>query len=45
MEVIRLKEPGIWEKYDLNMPSVKLQPNEVFIKVNKMGLPYIFTCI
>lgn len=38
MDVIRLKEPGVWEKYELNMPSVELQPNEVLIKVNKMGV-------
>lgn len=38
MEVIRLKEPGVWEKYELESLSQKLQKNEVLVKVHKMGV-------
>ncbi len=38
MEAIRLKEPGVWETYKLNRPSVFLEPNQVLVKVNKIGI-------
>lgn len=38
MRVIRLKEPEVWEKYETEAPSAPLQPNEVLIQVNKMGV-------
>ncbi len=38
MEVIRLKAPGVWEKYKTQKPTETLEPHEVLVKVNKIGV-------
>lgn len=38
MDVIRLKEPGVWERLQPQLRPKKLRPNEVLIKVKKMGV-------
>ncbi|QVY66261.1 alcohol dehydrogenase catalytic domain-containing protein [Polaribacter sp. Q13] len=38
MKVIRLKEPGIWERLDVEKPSDALSPGNALLKVNKIGV-------
>ncbi|SDX69445.1 hypothetical protein SAMN05444411_10857 [Lutibacter oricola] len=38
MKVVRLKEPGIWEKLDIEQPNEELASGNVLLKVNKIGV-------
>ncbi|WP_109830993.1 zinc-binding alcohol dehydrogenase family protein [Reichenbachiella versicolor] len=38
MRVIRLKEPGSWEKYDANQPEQVLAAGDALVQINKMGV-------
>jgi len=38
MKVIRLKEPGTWEKYETEKPNAPLKKEEVLVQVKRMGV-------
>lgn len=38
MKVIRLKEPGTWERFDIAEPNKDLSAGNVLLKVNKIGV-------
>lgn len=38
MKVIRLKEPGVWERLNAEKPSDRLSSGEALLKVNKIGV-------
>ncbi len=38
MKVIRLNEPGIWEKYETDNPNPILKKEEVLVQIKKMGI-------